>query len=507
LKLNKRIYKKVFVAGILLASLILLVFASRAFCYPAEVEDIGGDKYFLAAKGALQDAKSSIYMVMYYVSFDSRDKNSSVYQLAQELVNAHKRGVKVKVILDQNIPYASWEGRGGDWQVEGKNESMFIYLKKEGIDAYYDNKTLLTHSKVIVIDEEKVIIGSANWTVSSLHRNYEASVLIKSPKLAQGLIKDFSRIIIDYEASILDEEKKAPVRVSRVFIEDPSLTARMLSKYDAISFDTYLLLLRDFNGNPEGEIDFDFKRMSEALGLDEKQSHRMRVKKITNALKRLHERYKLIERKARPKKNPYIRLLNYPDKIPYQSPEDKFFSVPDDYWRYGWHRRLSFPEKYCYFINLSRTGIGRSPWWAEHIVALENQYNVNEATISRGMMGLRKLNIIDIEYSDYTKEGYVGRGPARFRLLGLYSPEKLEEQVDRLKVVYGEGAVSKSRAYAKIVYKENDIQVIEDIIKKTAMYGEDKINRAFTIVSKKAPDNPKRSYKYVVGILQKHIEE
>ncbi len=68
--------------------------------YQAAVEDISGDKYFPAVKEALSKATKSIYMAMYFVSFDPQEKTSAVSGLVEELVNTHKRQVKVKVILD-----------------------------------------------------------------------------------------------------------------------------------------------------------------------------------------------------------------------------------------------------------------------------------------------------------------------------------------------------------------------------------------------------------------------
>ena len=91
-------------------------------------------------------------MVMYFVNFDPKDNRSLVYELVDELVNAYKRGVKVKVILDQNIDFSVWKG-SGEWKKEEKNEALFIYLKQQGIEAYYVNLFVVTHSKAIVIDE------------------------------------------------------------------------------------------------------------------------------------------------------------------------------------------------------------------------------------------------------------------------------------------------------------------------------------------------------------------
>ena len=128
---------------------LALIFSTRVFLcpaaesYQATVEDISQDKYFPKVKQVLINAKSSIDMVMYFVNFDPSSKKSPVNELVEELINAHKRGVKVKVILDQNIDFALLN-EGGEWQKQDKNESVFIYLKKQGIEAYYDNLFVIT---------------------------------------------------------------------------------------------------------------------------------------------------------------------------------------------------------------------------------------------------------------------------------------------------------------------------------------------------------------------------
>ncbi len=128
--------------------------------YQATVEDISGDKYFPAVKEALSKAKKSINMAMYFVSFDPQEKVSGVSGLVEELVNAHKRGVKVKVLLDQNINFDAWEEARGGWEKENKNSTLFAYLKKQGIEVYYDSLYVLTHAKAIIIDEEITMVLS-----------------------------------------------------------------------------------------------------------------------------------------------------------------------------------------------------------------------------------------------------------------------------------------------------------------------------------------------------------
>lgn len=47
------------------------------------------------------------------------------------------------------------------------------------------------------------------------------------------------------------------------------------------------------------------------------------------------------------------------------------------------------------------------------------------------------------------------------------------------------------------------MEVIKDIIIKTEKYGKEKVKNAFGIIDRKNIDNPKRTYNYVVGIIER----
>jgi len=472
------------------------------------VEDLSGEKYFPKVKESLSKAKSSIYMAMYFVNFNPKLKNSPVNELVEELISAHKRGVKVKVILDQNIDFGALEEGSGRWEREAKNDSLFLYLKKNGLEVYYDNLFMITHSKVIIIDEETVILGSANWTMSSLKRNWEASCLIKSKALAKQFLEDYSKITIDYEASILDEERNPPVRMAEGFLKSPSLAPRMLKYNDEGAFNLYLLLLRRFDGNAEGKVEVDYGVFSRELGYDAKLSYVSARDKIMRPLMRLEKKYKLIRRISRSPKSPYVILLDYPNKKPYILPQDNYCSIPDEYWKYGWNKKLSLRESYCYLICRCKGGAVRGNVWSSHIIGLSKDFNVSRDTIRRGMQALRGLNIIEIDYAPYLpEENFRRRDASLFKLLRLYSPEILDKEKKRLRELYGKRRFEEAERYAKVVFKGNDIQVIEDIIKKIDEYGAGSVDEAFKVVSIKSIDNPKRSYKYVIGVLQTKARE
>lgn len=491
----------ILVSAILTGTRIFLCSANEP--YQATVEDLSGNKYFPAVKEALKDAKSSIYMAMYFVGFNPNNKESQIYALVEELVSAHKRGVKLKVILDQGIDFSGGERGVRRWEREQRNASLFAYLKQQGIDVYYDSLSTITHAKAIVIDEETVIVGSTNWSESSLQKNWETSCLIRSKELAQQFLKYFSQISIDRDFSDFDEERKSGVRLNPVFLKAPSLASRMLSAFDETGFDLYLFLLKNFDGNPEGKIGIDYKNITSSLGLDKRLSFVSSRDRLVRTLARLDERYQLIIRKKQAPKPPLVTLLNYPHKQPYALPQEGYFFIPQEYWLYGWDKLLSMPEKFCFLLNLYKTDIMRNPVWSSYMGDLTREFNISRSTLERGMQGLRKLNIIEIQYPEYPeKGGFAGRGISYIRLHKLYSPEVLKKEKDKISQLYGKGQFEEAQRYAEIIYKGNDIQAIEDIIKTIKEYGVAKVDRAFRIVSQMAPDNPKRIYEYVVGILE-----
>lgn len=139
----------------------------------ASIKAINDREYYPAVKRAFSEAEDSIHIALYgakYYAGDSRKDNTQVNSLIDSLAEAVERGVKVKVLFDEE-----WEG-----VVE-----TAIHLKSLGIDAKFDSEDVRTHAKFIVIDGELVIIGSTNWSYHALQKNHEANVLIKNEELAR----------------------------------------------------------------------------------------------------------------------------------------------------------------------------------------------------------------------------------------------------------------------------------------------------------------------------------
>ena len=473
----------------------LACFLLTGYAFSADVTDLSGKKYFPIVKKAIDNSEKSICMVMYIVAFDERNTKSPVYKLCESLVSAGKRGVRIKVILDQNIDFKQHR-KDGAWQVKGKNENAFNFFKQNNIDVSYDEKTTYTHNKAIVIDDEIVIMGSTNWSDSALRRNNETSALIKSRDLAKSLLKNFFNIAIDYEASKSIQQKASPLAIHRYFMEDPGLAGRMMTSHDKRAFDVYLSLLKD--NLPDTE--FDYNKIARQLGLDKKMAVIDYRRQLNKTLRKLESRYQLIEFKPRKGKNAQIKLLNR-DGTLYEYPEGKYVLLPGEYFAYGWDKKLSLAAKFCYLINLCKSSLSSdNPWWFGSREILGLKFHIQRDTITKGMTELRRLNLIDVEYSDI-EEGYKNREATRYKPLDLYSQEQQAKKWQRLEKLYGKDKVKEARKLAGIVFEENDPATIENLLLLTDEHGKEQALKAFDIVSQKAVDNPKRTYKYVVGIL------
>lgn len=141
--------------------------------------------YAAVAGPAIDAAKAQILLCTYGMNIDPNSKTSEVTQLADKLGKAVKRGVKVRVLLDQS----------GDWAEVGNdiNAASGEYLKKLGATVYADPVNKITHAKFLVVDEA-VILGSNNWGYGGFQNYHEVGLKTAEAKIVAGLVDYFDKI-------------------------------------------------------------------------------------------------------------------------------------------------------------------------------------------------------------------------------------------------------------------------------------------------------------------------
>jgi len=167
--------------------------ASPSFGLPADdVAPLVDGDYYPQVHQALITAKESIFCVMYMADINPKYNRGWEYNLVNDLIQAHRRGVAVTAIFDQNISF--WKSGKDSRKIERRSDEAYELLKKNGVSVYYDSKDCITHSKILVIDHYITIVGSTNWTYSALRKNHEASVMIKSRSVAESFLKRLGTI-------------------------------------------------------------------------------------------------------------------------------------------------------------------------------------------------------------------------------------------------------------------------------------------------------------------------
>jgi len=102
-------------------------------------------------------------------------------KISKELVLAHERGVKVRVILDATAASNGY--------------SKHNYLRKHGITVKVENWGGKMHMKAAVFDKKNIVVGSMNWTKAGEKKNDENTLIIKnSSKLGLQLSSFFEEM-------------------------------------------------------------------------------------------------------------------------------------------------------------------------------------------------------------------------------------------------------------------------------------------------------------------------
>lgn len=176
--------------NLLLSSLVIFLLSSvylpGSIALPAEdVRVVKNEQYGPVAQELIKGAKNSIRIVMFEMAYYEQHQSTPTNVLIRELIGAKKRGVKVEVIL---------EIKEADDRTTRRNRRTGKILSEGGVDVLYDSPSKTTHTKMMIVDDHLVLLGSTNWTYNALTDNNEVSVLIRSKEVAKDLTEYFNKL-------------------------------------------------------------------------------------------------------------------------------------------------------------------------------------------------------------------------------------------------------------------------------------------------------------------------
>lgn len=137
---------------------------------PLSTQGTGGVDVPLVA--AIDDARLSIDVAAYSLSLNS---------VRDALINAHQRGVTVRMVMEST-------------NMDNSDPQRII---EAGIPVVGDNQDGLMHDKFIVIDRSEVWTGSMNYTDSGAYDDNNNMFRVRSTKMAENYTREFEEMFLD----------------------------------------------------------------------------------------------------------------------------------------------------------------------------------------------------------------------------------------------------------------------------------------------------------------------
>lgn len=100
--------------------------------------------------------------------------------IAQCIEDAHQRGVRVRVISDDD--------KSGDLGSDIES------LRRSGVPVAIDRSDAHMHHKFAIFDGDALLTGSYNWTRSAASANQENLVVLNEPSLVRAFQREFDRL-------------------------------------------------------------------------------------------------------------------------------------------------------------------------------------------------------------------------------------------------------------------------------------------------------------------------
>lgn len=125
------------------------------------METIVGKQFPEKVIPLLDNAKNSVDIIVFDWRWYPQDPGSQCQLFNQSIVRAVRRGVKVRAIANNN--------------------QIVEVLKSVGCEAKKLLTAKLVHCKLMIIDDQIVVIGSHNYTQSAFQMNLELSIILEQP--------------------------------------------------------------------------------------------------------------------------------------------------------------------------------------------------------------------------------------------------------------------------------------------------------------------------------------
>lgn len=124
----------------------------------------------------IENAKKSIDIIVYDWRWYPSQVGLNIQKFNHAIILKAREKIKIRALIN--------------------SDRIIEHLNRYGIEAKrcYSGKTL--HTKLMIIDNHFVILGSHNYTTNAFNLNHEASVIIDNEALAKDFTEYFNNLFI-----------------------------------------------------------------------------------------------------------------------------------------------------------------------------------------------------------------------------------------------------------------------------------------------------------------------
>lgn len=140
------------------------------------VQLIIGREYPDIVSQAIKEAKSSIKILMYDWRWYQDQPGARIQKFNQEIIKAARRGVDVRAIINH----------GG----------ILHILNANGVKARKTNSSRTMHIKMVIIDNQKIFIGSHNFSINAFEINQEISLQLDDKNIIDRCDRFFNNLCL-----------------------------------------------------------------------------------------------------------------------------------------------------------------------------------------------------------------------------------------------------------------------------------------------------------------------
>lgn len=165
-------------------------------CPPGSLSNRPTQRVVASVRDLLDTTNNELFLVSPYVVLSS--------SVRDRLYAAEERGVNIRLLTnslestDQNLPFSAYSKR----REELLNTGIDIYELKAHGKQWQRYRTPLSsgeylsiHAKIIIFEDDKLMVGSLNLDPRSKYLNTEIALLIQSKELAASIMEEFSQDI------------------------------------------------------------------------------------------------------------------------------------------------------------------------------------------------------------------------------------------------------------------------------------------------------------------------